>query len=140
MADIVLMLVLQDCGLHLSEAAAFVWSDIGRWDDGSSSLLIERSQTDQTSEGWAVFTTRRAITAPEELRQLRSDASQFVAPALGDHVTGPMVQHHHGGDVHPVAGMRTVRRLHTCSGRAAPCAIAKTRWGRLPDDMLSVPG
>ena len=83
MVDIALVLVLRDCGLRRSEAAALVWSDIGRWDDGSGRLLIERSRSVQTGEGKVVFITVRAITAPEELRHLRhlrGDASQFVAP------------------------------------------------------------
>ena len=59
-------------GLRRSEAAALVWSDIGRWNDGSGRLLIGRSKTDQTGEGEGVFITGRAMTTPEELRQLLS--------------------------------------------------------------------
>ena len=52
-------------------SSTLVWSDIERWDDGSGRLLIERSKTDQTGEGEVVFITRRAMTALDELRQLR---------------------------------------------------------------------
>ncbi len=71
-------LVLRDCGLRRSEAVAFVWSDIEQWDDGSGRLLIERSKTDLSGEGEVVFITRRAMTALDELRQLRGDTSPSV--------------------------------------------------------------
>ena len=79
MVDIALVLVLRDCGLRRSEAAALVWSDIERWDDGSGRLLVEQSKTDQTGEGEVVFITRRAMTALDELQQLRGDASPSVS-------------------------------------------------------------
>ena len=72
------MLVLQDCGLRRSEAAALNWSDIERWDNGAGWLLTERSGADQTGEGEVVFITRRAITVLEELRQLRVRAGPSV--------------------------------------------------------------
>ena len=75
---IALVLVLWDCGLRWTEATALTWSDIERWDDGSGQLLIGRSKTDQTGEGEVVFITRRAMTALDELRQLRCDASPSV--------------------------------------------------------------
>ena len=51
MVDIAQALVLRDGGLRRLEAAALVWSDIERWDDGSGLLLVEQSKTDQTGEG-----------------------------------------------------------------------------------------
>ena len=78
MVAIALVLVLWDCGLRRAEATALTWSDIERWDDGSGQLLIGRSKTDQTGEGEVVFITRRAMTALDELRQLRCDASPSV--------------------------------------------------------------
>ena len=66
------------CGQRRSEAAALVWSEIERWDDGSGRLLIEGSTTDQTGEAEVVFLTRRAMAALDELRQLRGDASPSV--------------------------------------------------------------
>ena len=78
MVDIALMLSLRDCGLRRSEAAAFVWSDIERWDDGSGRLLVEQIKTDQTGEGEVMFITRRTMTALDELRQFRGDASPSV--------------------------------------------------------------
>ena len=75
---VVLVPVLRDCGLRRSEAAALVWSDIERWDDGSGRLLVEQSKTDQTGEGEVVFITHRTMTALDELRQVRGDASLSV--------------------------------------------------------------
>ena len=75
---LVLVLVLRDCGLRRSEAAALVCSGIERWDDGSGRLLIERSKTDMTGEGEVVFITRRTMTALDELQHLRGDESPSV--------------------------------------------------------------
>ena len=54
-------------------SSTLVWSATERWDDGTGRLLIERSKTDQTGEGEVVFITRRAMTALDELRQIRED-------------------------------------------------------------------
>ena len=43
--------VLRNCGLRRSEAAALVWSAIGRWDGSSGHLLTEGSTADQTGVG-----------------------------------------------------------------------------------------
>ena len=59
-------------------SSTLVWSATERWDDGTGRLLIEQSKTDQTGEGEVVFITRRAMTALDELRQLRGDASSSV--------------------------------------------------------------
>ena len=62
-------------------SSTLVWSATERWDDGTGRLLIERSKTDQTGEGEVVFITRRAMTALDELRQIREhygDASPSV--------------------------------------------------------------
>ena len=62
-------------------SSTLVWPATERWDDGTGRLLIERSKTDQTGEGEVVFITRRAMTALDELRQIREDygdASPFV--------------------------------------------------------------
>ena len=44
--DVALALTLRDGGLRVSEAAAFTWSDVERWPDGSGRLTIRRSKTD----------------------------------------------------------------------------------------------
>ena len=54
-------------------SSTLVWSATERWDDGTGRLLIKRSKTDQTGEGEVVFITRRAMTALDELRQIRED-------------------------------------------------------------------
>ena len=59
-------------------SSTLVRSAIERWDDGTGRLLIERSKTGQTGEGEVVFITHRAMTALDELRHLRGDASPSV--------------------------------------------------------------
>ena len=81
--DIALVLVLRDCGLRRSEAAVLVWSGIEHWADGSGRLLIERIKTDQTGEGEVVLITRRAMTALDELRQIREDYGDASPPVFG---------------------------------------------------------
>ena len=46
LVDIALCRVLSDAGLRRSEAAALVWDDVKRWDDGSGRLRVARSKTD----------------------------------------------------------------------------------------------
>ena len=79
MVDIALGLVPRGCGLRRSEAAVLIWSDTERWDDGSGRLLIEGSTADQTGVGEVAVITRRVMTALDELRQLRGDASPSVS-------------------------------------------------------------
>ena len=67
MVDIALMLVLLDCGLRRSEAAALVWPDIGRRDNGTGRLLAERSRTGQTGE--VVLITRWALAGLDQIQQ-----------------------------------------------------------------------
>ena len=46
LVDIALCWVMSDAGLRRSEAAALVWDDITRWDNGSGRLTVRRSKTD----------------------------------------------------------------------------------------------
>ena len=129
MVDIAL--VLQDCGLRRSEAVALVWSDIGRWDDGSGRLLIDGSTADQTGVGEVVFITRRSMAALDQIQQLHGNASPAVFGTTAKTINPPgrgggfgravlrqlrpVVQQRWGNEVHPgrvtgprrpVAGMR----------------------------------
>lgn len=46
LVDIALCHVVSDAGLRRSEAAALVWEDVQRWEDGSGRLTVRRSKTD----------------------------------------------------------------------------------------------
>lgn len=46
LVDIALCRVISDAGLRRSEAAALVWEDVQRWEDGSGRLTVRRSKTD----------------------------------------------------------------------------------------------
>ena len=46
LVDIALCWVMSDAGLRRSEAAALVWDDVTRWDNGSGRLTVRRSKTD----------------------------------------------------------------------------------------------
>ena len=48
LVDIALCWVMSDAGLRRSEAAALVWDDVTRWDNGSGRLTVRRSKTDAT--------------------------------------------------------------------------------------------
>ena len=55
LVDIALCRVLSDADLRRSEAAALVWDDVARWDDGSGRLTVGRSKTD--AEARTVYLT-----------------------------------------------------------------------------------
>ena len=54
--------VLSDAGLRRSEAAALVWDDVARWDDGSGRLTVGRSKTD--AEARTVYLTPALRSSP----------------------------------------------------------------------------
>lgn len=61
MLDLVLLSVMRDGLLRRSEAVAIRWGDITARGDGSATLLIRRSKTDQTAEGADAFLTPRSF-------------------------------------------------------------------------------
>ena len=65
-------------GLRRSEAAVLVWSDIERWDDSSSRLLIEGTQP--TRPAWARWCSSPAgpWRTLDEIQQLHGNASPAV--------------------------------------------------------------
>ena len=67
--DIALASVMSDVGLRISEAAALMWRDVLDAEDGAGLVYIERSKTDQASEGAYVVVTPETLTALKQLRQ-----------------------------------------------------------------------
>ena len=74
--DIALCRTMRDAGLRLSEASALRWSDLVRDSDGTTTLIVRRSKTDQTGEGQAVVITGQTA---EDLRAWRA-LSPSAAP------------------------------------------------------------
>ena len=62
------MAVLSDAGLRRSEAAAFTWGDVQRWEDGSGRITVIRSKTDAEAQGAVVAVTPAAMQALSTIR------------------------------------------------------------------------
>ena len=75
---IALYQVLADAGMRRSEAAALVWDDIARWDNGSGRLTVRRSKTDTTPR--PVYLTPVAMA---HLDAIRPDDEAGSAPVFG---------------------------------------------------------
>ena len=66
--DVALVAALSDAGLRRSEAAAFTWGDVQRWDDGSGRITVIRSKTDVEAAGATVAITPVAMEALSAIR------------------------------------------------------------------------
>ena len=66
--DVALVAVLSDAGLRRSEAAALIWGDVQRWDDGSGRITVIRSKTDAEAQGAMVAITPAAMGALAAIR------------------------------------------------------------------------
>ena len=66
--DLALVAVLSDGGLRRSEAAALIWGDVQRWDDGSGRITVIRSKTDAEAAGAVVAITPAAMNALDAIR------------------------------------------------------------------------
>ena len=66
--DVALVAALSDAGLRRSEAAALIWGDVQRWDDGSGRITVIRSKTDVEAQGAVVAITPAAMKALDAIR------------------------------------------------------------------------
>ena len=73
LVDIALCTVMADGGLRRSEAAALVWGDVARAEDGSGRLTIRRSKTDGEGAGAVVAITARAMADLDLIRHSAGD-------------------------------------------------------------------
>ena len=73
---IALYQVLADAGMRRSEAAALVWDDIARWDNGSGRLTVRRSKTDATPR--TVYLTPVAMAHLDAIRPEDAAGSEPV--------------------------------------------------------------
>ena len=60
--------VMRDAMLRRSEAAALLWADIAADEDGTGTLLIRRSKTDQSGTGHVAFLSADAMRALARIR------------------------------------------------------------------------
>ena len=77
--DIALCAVMSDGGLRRSEAAALLWGDVARADDGSGRVTIRQSKTDSEGVGAVVAITARAMADLDAIRGRGGD----YAPVFG---------------------------------------------------------
>ena len=76
LVDIALCWVMSDAGLRRSEAAALVWDDVTRWDNGSGRLTVRRSKTDASPP--TVYLTPIAMAHLDAIRPDDADGSEPV--------------------------------------------------------------
>ena len=76
--DVALVAVLSDAGLRRSEAAALIWGDVQRWDDGSGRITVVRSKTDVEAAGAVVAITPAAMGALDAIRPAGADGREKV--------------------------------------------------------------
>ena len=79
-ADIATIGMMRDCLLRVSEASEAVWGDMERDPDGSGTLWIPKSKTDQDGEGEVGYISAATMTFLDAMR------GPGVAP--GDRVIG----------------------------------------------------
>ena len=86
LVDIALCTVMADGGLRRSEAAALLWGDVARTEDGSGRVTIRRSQTDSEGAGDVVAITARAMADLDAIWDgAGDDASVFGLSAAQVH-------------------------------------------------------
>ena len=76
--DIAIIGLMRDCMLRISEAAAAVWGDLVVDPDGSGTLWIPESKTDQEGEGEVGYISRDTVRSIEAIRDgAPADANIF---------------------------------------------------------------
>lgn len=81
--EVALVRLLRDGMLRIGEAAAARWADLELFDDGSATLTVRRSKTDQTGEGAEVWLSPPTVDALLALKAsqgsaARSDGARIV--------------------------------------------------------------
>ena len=75
-ADIALVRMMRDGLLRISEAAAARWDDVVFDSDGSATLRIRRSKSDQEGEGAEVWLSPATAAALKQLRDVQGSAAE----------------------------------------------------------------
>lgn len=85
-SDIALARMMRDGLLRISEAAAARWDDVVYDSDGSATLRIRRSKSDQEGEGADVWLSPATASALKRLREVQGSAAE----ADGARIVGPV--------------------------------------------------
>ena len=114
-ADIAIIGLMRDCLLRVGEASEAVWSDLVRDPDGSGTLWIPKSKTDQKGEGEVGYIAAATMTFLETMR------GPDVAP--GDRITG----------LRPNQISRRIKRAALAAGLGKKFSGHSTRVGMAQD-------
>ena len=128
--DIALCRVLSDAGLRRSEAAALVWDDVARWDDGSGRLTVGRSKTD--AEARTVYLTPAAVAALDALRPAGAHGSASVfglsAPSIARRIHAAAALAGLGSGFSGHSGRVGMARRMAAAGAPTHEIMAQGRW------------
>ena len=130
LVDIALCRVLSDAGLRRGEAAALVWDDAARWDDGSGRLRVGRSKTD--AEARTVYLTPASVAAMEAMRPADADgkASLFglSAPSISRRIRAAAAAAGLGSGFSGHSGRVGMARRMGAAGAPTHEIMAQGRW------------
>ena len=130
LVDVALCRVLSDAGLRRSEAAALVWEDVKRWDDGSGRLRVGRSKTD--AEERTVYLTPAAVEALAAIRPADVDDSDSVfglsAPSIARRIRAAAANAGLGSGFSGHSGRVGMARRMAAAGAPTHEIMAQGRW------------
>ena len=128
--DIALCRVLSDAGLRRSEAAALVWDDVARWDDGSGRLRVGRSKTD--AEERTVYLTPAAVAALEAMRPVDAAGAAALfglsAPSIARRIRAAAAAAGLGSGFSGHSGRVGMARRMAAAGAPTHEIMAQGRW------------
>ena len=76
--DIVMISLMRDAMLRVSEAAALTWADLKTESDGTGRLLIRRSKTDSEGEGSVMFVSAPTMAFLKDIRDGASSNNSIL--------------------------------------------------------------
>ena len=130
LVDIALCRVLSDAGLRRSEAAALVWDDVARWDDGSGRLTVGRSKTD--AEARTVYLTPASVQSLAAIRPADANGSASVfglsAPSISRRIQAVAAVAGLGLGFSGHSGRVGMARRMAASGAPTHEIMAQGRW------------
>ena len=130
LVDIALCRVLSDAGLRRSEAAALVWDDVARWDDGSGRLTVGQSKTD--AEARTVYLTPASVQSLAAIRPADANGSASVfglsAPSISRRIQAVAAVAGLGLGFSGHSGRVGMARRMAASGAPTHEIMAQGRW------------
>lgn len=131
LVDIALCQVMSDAGLRRSEAAALVWADVQREQDGSGRLLIRRSKTHAEGHDAVVVITAQGLRDLAAIRQgAPADATVFGLGAvqINRRIKAAARAAGLGDDFGGQSGRVGLARRMTQNGAPIQAAMLQGRW------------